>query len=128
MSWCPRKRLFKVSFWVPAQIFKNLSWRIVMPRGHIFFSSSQISDGSSTTLKPSLGISSTQNSAVQSSSLKKHQTDGNNFFLFSIKSWYFHFIPQFWVPYPPDPSLNSSQVKAMMLRQDMSTRPQDVSH
>ena len=45
-----------------------------MPRGHIFFSSSQISDGSSTTLKPSLGISSTQNSAVQSSSLKKHQT------------------------------------------------------
>ena len=49
-----------------------------MPRGHIFFSSSQISDGWSTTLKPSLGISSTQNSAVQSStitsSLKKHQT------------------------------------------------------
>ena len=45
-----------------------------MPRGHIFFSSSQISDGSSTTLKPSLGISSTQNSAVQSSSSKKHQT------------------------------------------------------
>ena len=68
-----------------------------MPRGHIFFSSSQISDGSSTTLKPSLGISTTQNSAVQSStitsSFKKHQTwmeNGKNFFLFSINSWYFH--------------------------------------
>ena len=96
-----------------------------MPRGHIFFSSSQISDGSSTTLKPSLGISTTQNSAVQSStitsSLKKTSNiDGNNFFLF-------RFIPQFY-PTLPDPSLNSSQVKAMMLRQDMSTRPQDVSH